>query len=209
MDEPDTAGLSDGPAVRWLGLRVRIVIALIAVAVAACLLLAWSTSEWAMGEHRYRLEYQVLDSVRTDLDVVAATLQRNPDAKVGGFAFPDPPAAGVLGAEGLLIPVPPGATRADPALAHIYHDLPGFDLLSLDPECLQPYGDWTGQFLDLDEQTGSVVPTRLEFWGKGCDAEDYAIAFGAFMVDSPGAVRIWLMGCRRSPFLRTPTRCGS
>jgi signal transduction histidine kinase len=178
---------------RWLGLRVRIVIALLAVAVGACLLLAWSTSEWAMGEYHLRLEYQVLDSVRTDMEAVAATLERNPDATVEDFVFPEPSAAGTLHAAGLLIPVPPGATRADPALAHTYSDLPGVDVGSLDPECLQPYGDWTNQFIVGDAQTGAPVPSELAFWGKGCAVETYAIAFGAYRLDSPGAVRIWLL----------------
>lgn len=177
---------------KWLGLRVRIVIALVAVALGSCLALAWSTSEWAMSEYQFQLESRVSESVRTDMKTVSATLEQNADAKAGDFVFPDPSAAAGLPAEGWLIPVPPGATRADPALAHTYFDLAGVDLAGLRPECLQPYGDWTNQFIQVDDH-GFVEPAQLQFWAETCGAEDYAIAYGAFRLESPGTVQIWLM----------------
>jgi maltose-binding protein MalE len=93
---------------RWLGLRVRIAIAIIAVAIGACWSLAVSTSEWAQNENDQQRATKVSASVEMDLDQVSAVLQRNPDAKTEDFVFAGIPAAGYLGAEGVLIPLTPG-----------------------------------------------------------------------------------------------------
>ncbi len=167
---------------RWLGLRLRVVIALVAVAAGACLALTVSTTGWALNERRVTMAQRLSASVEMDLDWVSRVLQANPDAGFDDFAFPTGPAASYLGAEGLLVPIPTRTTDVDPALAFSYFDVPDIDLLQPTPRCVQPPIRVWMEELDPDE---------LALWTEPCG--DYLIGYGEVLVDVPGANYAWLV----------------
>ena len=167
---------------RWLGLRLRIVIALVAVAIGACWALTVSTTQWALSEHESTIEQRISTSVELDLDWVSSVLQANPKAGVADFAFPNGPAASRLPAEGLLIPLPTKTTQVDPALAHVYADVAGINQLQPTPQCVQPpITVWMDE-LDLGE---------IEVWTETCG--DHVIGFGEVLVNEPGENYAWLV----------------
>ncbi len=167
---------------RWLGLRLRIVIALVAVAAGACLALTVSTTEWALSEHQSTIEQRIQSSVELDLDWVSGVLQTNPAAEVADFAFPTGPAAARLPAEGLLIPLRTRTTQVDPGLAFVYVDVAGIDLLQPTPHCVQP--PITVWMEELD-------PGEVGVWTETCG--DYVIGYGEVLVNQPGENYAWLV----------------
>jgi len=167
---------------RWLGLRLRIIIALVAVAAGACWALTVSTTEWALGEHQATIEQRLYSSVELDLDWVSSVLQDNPKAGFEDFAFQTGPAAANLGAEGLLIPIPTKTTDVDPTLASTYMDVADIDLLHPTPLCIQPsIRVW------MDE----LDPGEIDVWTEICG--DYVIGYGEVLVDEPGENHAWLV----------------
>jgi signal transduction histidine kinase len=167
---------------KWLGLRSRIVIALVAVAAGACLALTVSTTQWALSEHQSAIEQQIGTSVELDLGRVSSVLRANPEAGAADFAFLTGAASSRLPAEALLVPLPSRTTLVDPGLAFVYVDVADIDLLQPTPHCVQP---------PITAWMEELGPGEADVWTETCG--DYVIGYGEVLVDQPGENYAWLV----------------
>jgi signal transduction histidine kinase len=167
---------------RWLGLRARIALAIIAVAVGACAALTAGTSTWALAEHERHLEQSMESSVQMDLEAVSDVLERNPAATADDFVFGRIPAAGYLGAEGLLIPLDSPSGDVDPSRARTYFDAGWIDLTGADGRCRKPQANaWRNEI-----QAGEVVT-----WTERCSR--YLMGYGEVVRRSNGVDHAWML----------------
>lgn len=167
---------------RWLGLRARIALAIIAVALGACAALTAGTSAWALAEHERHLEESIASSVEMDLEVVSDVLAKNPTATAKDFVFGRIPAAGYLGAEGLLIPLDSPTAQVDVTRARTYFDAGWIDLTGADGGCRTPRDDaWRDGI-----QSGEV-----RTWSERCSR--YVMGYGEIVRSDNGVDHAWMV----------------
>ncbi|HEY3338216.1 MAG TPA: HAMP domain-containing protein, partial [Propionicimonas sp.] len=172
---------------RWLGLRLRIILALVAAVAAACWVLTVTTTGWAAEDHLQRLGTTVQTQAGQDADWVLRAVTRTPTAHTFEdlyLGLEKPSVGDDLVTEAAIIPIPSVAAGVQPQLAHQYAFLNSMtELKDKVPGCLTPTGG-----ARLEDPTRA--PESYQSWSQPCGH----YVFGYSLVQAPdlAAVPYWL-----------------
>ncbi len=168
---------------RLLGLQVRIVLALVAVAVGACWALGAATSEYFANDLRRQLEDLVAQGTTTDLHRVAEGLTRHPRALTNtDLDLSSLPGSAQVGAEGVLIPLASNKVPIDLTVAEQYSFSESQQVLDRIPQCFQPTLLWALENLE---------PGESQVWNQTCG--EYVMGFGLLRTSQSGGRYGWLV----------------
>jgi len=168
---------------RWLGLRLRIAIALVAVAAVACWALGAATSDYVRSDYRRQLEDRVSESTRADLKSLMGVLLVDPMALTADDLNLDSlTGAHDVHAEGVLIPLATESSTVDLTAARKYFTYSIGRFLQDSPGCFQP--KVTAAFTDLQRRD-------MRVWTEQCG--DLVMGFGLLSADKPDPRHGWLV----------------
>ena len=168
---------------RLLGLQVRIVLALVAVAAGACWALGAATSEYVANDFRRQLEDRVAQGTTTDLHRVAEGLARHPRALTKtDLDLSSLPGSAQVGAKGVLIPLASNKVPIDLTVAEQYSFSESQHVLDRIPQCFQPTHLWPLENLE---------PGESQVWNQTCG--EYVMGFGLLRTSEPGGQYGWLV----------------
>nr|WP_300145383.1 HAMP domain-containing sensor histidine kinase [Propionicimonas sp.] len=170
---------------RWLGLRLRIAIALVASVVVACGALTLTTMQWAADNREQVVAQQLETAVSVDADWLLESLERNPSARhLADLATTRPFGADEQGGEGLLIGLPTRTApfRPDQSEQYVYldNDIPLHERLT---GCLADAVDGL--------RTEESSPTSFTWWSRSCGG--YMIGYAMVVAPEKATVPLWLV----------------
>lgn len=168
---------------RWLGLRVRIILALVAATAGGCWALTQATIDWAAGQRNLQLEQIVEDVASQDLNGVAEALTKHPsattwsdlNAAIGDSRVPT---------EGVAIRLTSASGDVDLRLAQQFAFVNDRESLAKMPECFQPQQRGILSRLGNDPGSGST-------WTEHCS--NHVLGFGLVSAVQPGPTHGWLI----------------
>lgn len=164
---------------KWLGLRARIMLALVLVVAAACGALTVATTHWVAENRDQQLMREMEWASSLDSDWLLTAVERNPGARrltdLGG----DRPSAGDEPGEAALIPL--ASPEVDVQLAEQYVFRADVPLNKRVPECLAPHG------LEDSHMTSGGYAT----WSTSCG--NNLVTYGLVLAQDGAAMPRWLV----------------
>lgn len=170
---------------RWLGLRLRIALALVASVVVACGVLTVTTTQWAAENREQFVAQQVGTAVSVDAEWLLESLNRDPTARhLADLTANRPFGADEQGGEGLLIGLPSRTAAFRPDQAEQYvsfdNDVPLQDRLA---GCLEDAVDGL--------RTEESSPGSYSWWSRTCGG--HVIGYAMVVAPEKATVPLWLV----------------
>jgi signal transduction histidine kinase len=169
---------------RWLGLRLRIAVAVVASVVAACWALTVTTTRWAATNHEEQLAARVSDAAGRYASWVVLSVEKDPTARLSQDFDPEWDRSDIS-AEGAVIPIESPAAGIRPELADQFSFVNATDpLLERMPQCLAP--PLASEQLGMEYAPGSSF-----IWSESCAG----FVFGYALVRAPEGAEVphWLV----------------
>lgn len=171
---------------RWLGLRVRIAIALVAAVAGACWALTAATTHWATGNHAEQLVSSVQRAASLDAGWVIRSTEHDPSARhVADLDTDRAEADEDSAAEGALVPIESLTKGIVPESAEQYAFVNSADPLKKRmPQCLAPLDGERVAAMEL-------APGSSQTWSDSCGG--YVFGYALVRAPKDAAVPYWLV----------------
>jgi signal transduction histidine kinase len=171
--------------VRWLGLRLRVALALVASVVLACWALTVTTTQWAADNRAQVVAQQVETAVSVDAGWLVQSLERNPSAQhLADLTGNRPFGADEQGGDGLLIGLPTRTTPFRPGQVEQYVSVTtGAPLQERIAGCLADGVDAL--------RTEESSPGSSTWSSRSCDG--YVIGYAMVVAPEKATVPLWLL----------------
>jgi two-component system sensor histidine kinase MtrB len=170
---------------RWLGLRLRIALALVASVVLACCTLTVTTTRWAADNREQELAQQVETAVSIDAEWLLHSLDLNPSARrLADLTANRLSSADEQGGDALLISLPSRTAVFHPDQAERFvivdDDVPLQERLA---GCLADVVDGL--------RTEESSPSSFSWWSRSCGG--YMVGYAGVVAPEGATVPLWLV----------------